>query len=203
MLLCLIIIKPVVEAKTTLDYRKIQLQIASNASTTYAVAVLDRREVITKQNQKPTFVGYIRSAVGIAYPIGTKSGNTFSDDIAYTISQALQKSGAKVTEVPTNFSMDSQQVIEKLKSSNADKLILVILDEWRSDTRPWHTKVATEMLWDLKLQIFDINGTIVGENKNNGRDGGIDPSGTGSAKKIQVVIDKYYKEKMESLFSIN
>jgi hypothetical protein len=196
-----VVVQLPLEAKNVIEYRNIELQIESNSNITYAVAVLDKREVVTNQSQKPEFVGYIRSLTMIAYPIRTKSGNTFADDVTYTISNAIQKSGAKVTQVSTIFSMDAAEVIDKLKATNADILVLVIIDEWRNDTRPWHMKVATEMIWNLRLQILDITGTLKAENKVEGRDGGIDPFNAGGLKKIQPITNKYYKEKMEMLFS--
>jgi hypothetical protein len=195
-----VVVQLPVDAQLKIEYRNIKLQIESNSNITYAVAVLDKREVVTKQSQKPGFVGYTWSVVMIAHPIKTKSGNTFADDVTYTIGNAIQKSGAKVTQVSTIFSMDAAEVIDKLKATNADKLILVILDEWRSDTRPWHMKLATEMIWNLRLQILDGIGTLKAENKVEGRESGLDPFNGGGAKKIQPVTDRYYKEKMEKLF---
>jgi hypothetical protein len=55
--------------------------------------------------------------------------------------------------------MEATEVTGKLKATNADKLILLIIDEWRNDTRPWHMKVATEMIWNFRLQVFDGSGT--------------------------------------------
>jgi hypothetical protein len=201
LLLCLALIQGPAEAQRAIEYSNIELQIKSNSNINYAVAVLDKREVVTDKSQEPQFVGYIRSATGIAYPIRTGSGNTFADDVTLTISNAIQKSGAKVTQVSTSFSMDATEVTDKLKATNADKLILVILDEWRSDTRPWHMKVATEMIWNFRLQVFDVSGVLKAENKVEGRDGGVDPSGTSNTKKIKLTTDRYYKEKMELLFS--
>jgi hypothetical protein len=120
----------------------------------------------------------------------------------FTISNALQVSGAKVTQVATSFSMNATEVIDKLKATNADKLILVIIDEWRSDTKPisW-SQIGTEMIWNLKLQLLDGSGTLKAENKVEGQEGGLNPCKSSNTKNIKPVTDKYYKEKMELLFS--
>ena len=191
-----------VEAKRTLNYRIIEPQIQANSDLTYAVAVLDKREVVTSQAQEPGFVGYIRTATMIAYPIWTESGNTFSDDVSYTISNSIEKSGAKVSQVSAIYTMDSTEVIDQLKTKNADVLVFVTLNQWRNDTKPLNfAKVATEMLWDLKLQVFDTAGELISENSIRGKKPGINPAGATSTKKIQKIIDIYYKEKMEELFS--
>jgi hypothetical protein len=189
-----------VQAKRTIEYRDIQLQIQSNSNLSYAVAVLDKREVVVKQNQDPDFVGYIRSATGIAYPIVTYSENPFADDVALTIANGIQKSGAKVTTITTSFNMSAEEVIAKLKATGAGKLILVTIDEWRSDTRSRFADVATVMIWNFSLQILDVNGNQQADNKVEGRTDGVDPSMVSSAKKIKPIIDRYYKEKMEMLF---
>lgn len=189
------------ESQRAIEYSNIEFQIKSNSNINYAVAVLDKRGVVTDKSQDPQFVGYIRSGTGIAYPIRTGSGKPFADDVMLTISNAIQKSGAKVMKVSTTFSMDATEVTGKLKETNADKLILLIIDEWRNDTRPWHMRVATEMIWNFRLQVFDGSGTLKAENKVEGKDGGVDPSGTSNVKKIKLITDRYYKEKMEILFS--
>jgi hypothetical protein len=201
LLLSLAVFQLPAKAQRAIEYSNIELQIKSNSNITYAVAVLDKREVVTDKSQEPQFVGYIRSATGIAYPIRTGSGNTFADDVTLTVSNAIQKSGAKVTQVSTIYSMDATGVTDKLKAANADKLILVIIDEWRNDTRPWHMKVATEMIWNFRLEVFDGLGALKAENKVEGRDGGVDPSMASNLKKIKLITDRYYKEKMEMLFS--
>jgi hypothetical protein len=200
LLLSLAVIQGPAEAQRVIGYRNIELQIKSNSNIKYAVSVLDKREVVTDKSQEPQFVGYIRSGAGIAYPIRTESGNSFAEDVAFTINNAIQKSGAKVTEASTIFSMDPTEVKDKLIATNSDKLILIIIDEWRSDTRPWHLKIATEMIWNFRLQVFDGSGALVAENKVEGRDGGVDP-GSSNTKKIKLITDRYYKEKMELLFS--
>ena len=124
------------EAKRTQEYRFIEIQIATNSDLTYSIAVLDKREVVTDGSQGPEFVGYVRSTVAIAWPIKTESGNSFTDDVTLTIKNAIEKSGAKVTQVSTDYSMDSLDVIEKLKSTNADILLLITINKWRSEPNP-------------------------------------------------------------------
>lgn len=41
----------------------------------------DHREAVIDGSRKPDFVGYMRSNVGIAYPIGTESKNSLMLDL--------------------------------------------------------------------------------------------------------------------------
>jgi hypothetical protein len=77
------------ESQRAIEYSNIEFQIKSSSNINYAVAVLDKRGVVTDKSQEPNFVGYIRSATGIAYPIRTGSGNPFADDVTLTISNAI------------------------------------------------------------------------------------------------------------------
>jgi len=189
-----------VEAKRTQEYRYIEFQISASSDITYAIAVLDNREVVTSESQKPDFVGYVRSTTAIAWPIRTESGNSFTEDVTLTIKNAIEKSGGLVTHISTDFSMNQKDIIEKLKSASADKLLLVIINKWRSDTKSYYSKIATDMIWDISLQIFDANGEIQEENNVNGINKELNPSKTTNKKLRQDIINIYYKEKMEELF---
>lgn len=201
LVILLIFIHFSVEAKRTQEYRFIEFQISVDSNLTYSIAVLDKREVVTDGSQGPDFVGYVRSTVAIAWPLKTESGNSFTDDITLTIKNAIEKSGAKVTQVSTDYSMDSLEVLEKLKATNADILLLITINKWRSDTKSYFNKIATDMIWDITLQVYDEEGEKKAENNVSGKDGALDPSKKTNKETRQKIIDVYYKEKMEELFS--
>jgi len=190
-----------VEAKRTQDYRYIEFEINTNGNETYAVAVLDKREVVTDGSQAPDFVGYVRSTVGIAWPLSTESTSPFAEDVTFAIKNAMEKSGAEVISQSTEYTMGSEEVVEKLKATNADKLVLVTINKWRNDTKSYFNKIATDMIWDLTLQIYDANGEMVAENNVSGLDGALNPSKKTNQALRQELIDTYFKEKMEELFS--
>jgi len=190
-----------IEAKRVQEYHNIEFQIDVNSNTSYAIAVLDKREVVTSGSQGTDFVGYIRSTTAIAWPIRTESNNSFTDDVSFTVKNAIEKAGAKVTLISTDYTMNSKEIVDKLKTTNADKLILIIIDKWRSDTKSYFSKIATDMIWDLTIQVFDDKGLISTENNVSGRDDAIDPSKRTNKEARQKIINMYYKEKMENLFS--
>ncbi len=77
-------------ARRTITYHDIQLDIQINKELTYAIAVVDKRDVVIKQSQGADFVGYIRSATAIAYPIFTESEKPFVDDVNVTIMNGIE-----------------------------------------------------------------------------------------------------------------
>ncbi len=189
------------EAKRTQEYRFIEFQIETNSDLSYAVAVLDKREAVTDGSQGPDFVGYVRSTVAIAWPLRTESTNSFADDVSVSLKNSIEKSGAKVKLISTTCTMDQKEVIEKLKATNADKLLLITINEWCCDTKSYFAKIATDVIWDITLQVYDSNGEIKAENNTNGKDGAVNPSKKTNQKLRQQVVDVYFKEKMEKLFS--
>ena len=57
------------------------------------------------------------------------------------------------------------------------------------------------MIWDITLQVYDVEGEKKAENSVSGKDGAIDPSKKTNKETRQKIVDVYYKEKMEELFS--
>ncbi|MBN1597443.1 MAG: hypothetical protein JW894_04070 [Bacteroidales bacterium] len=189
------------EAKYTQEYRNDEITINVNSDKTYAIAVMDQREVVLDHSQGIDFVGYLRSATWIAYPIGTASKNPFSQDVTYTIAGAIERSGANITRIQTDIDQTQEEVLKKLQESDADVLLLVTVNKWRSDTKSVGAKMTTEMTWDLTLNIYDKNGNSSTENNVEGIEGDLKPALSSTRSKRQAVIDKYYKEKLEELFS--
>ncbi len=184
-----------------LNYQSIDTEIEADPSASYAVGVLDKREVVLKGNRDAKFVGYMRSGAGAAFPIGTVSDNNFADDISVSLVRSIGKKGASAESVITDYKMSSDKVLSLLQATNSNKLLMITLIKWRSDTKPlgaW--KVATEMTYDLLLQVFDTGGKLLAENKVEGVEPGLNPSGAGTIKKIQELVNQQYKEKIKTLF---
>lgn len=184
-----------------LNYQSIDTEIQADPLASYAVGVLDKREVVVKGNRDAKFVGYMRNGAGAAFPIGTVSDNNFTVDISESLVRSIKKTGATAESVITDHKMSNTQVVSMLKEKKSDILLLITVNKWRSDTKPlgaW--KIATEMTYDVVLQVYDTNGGILAENKVEGVEPGLNPSGAGTIKKIQELVDQQYKEKIKKLF---
>lgn len=190
-------------AKREISYIELTPTIKANSSLNIRVATLDQREVVLKGNQDARFVGYIRSSVAIAYPISNVSDENFSEVMSTTIENALKENGCSTSIMKTDYSSSKEDVLTDLKSQEADLYILVTMTKWRSDTKAMNAmKLATELTYDLTVEIYDKTGVLIASNNLNKVEPGLSPSGAASTKKIkEKVIDIKYPEVMTSLFA--
>lgn len=190
-------------AKKEISYIELTPTIKANSNLNIRIATLDQREVVLKGNQDARFVGYIRSSVAIAYPIKNESDKNFSEVMSTTIENALKQNGCSTSIMKTNHSSSKEDVINELKSQEADIYILVTMTKWRSDTKAMNAmKMATELSYDLTVEIYSENGELIASNNLNKLESGLAPSGATSTKKIKSkVIDIKYPEIMTNLFA--
>ena len=73
-----------------LSYHTIKTEIPVHPGLTYAVASHDQREAVVDGSRDELFVGYKRSSLNIAYPVGTKSRKRFSDDFSEKYKRSLK-----------------------------------------------------------------------------------------------------------------
>ncbi|MFH0864789.1 MAG: hypothetical protein V1904_01250 [Bacteroidota bacterium] len=115
------------------QYHNIDMDFTVSGKSNIAIAVHDQRTEMLTTGKSPSFVGYMRSGIGIPYPIHTESGNALADDIAGDLAKAFTKRGFTVTVVQTAPSETHEQVVGKLKAANAGKSIILHLDTWHTD----------------------------------------------------------------------
>lgn len=192
-----------VSAKKELTYIEFVPAIKSASSLNICVATLDQREVVLKGNQDARFVGYIRSAVMIAYPIKNSSDENFSEVISTTIANAFKQNGCNTSVMKTDHSNSKENVLSELKTQEADIFILITMNKWRTDTKTMSfSKIATDLIYDLTIDIYNKSGELIASNTLNEEELQLAPSGSGSMKKIQkTVINSKYPEVMTKLFA--
>lgn len=160
-----------------------------------AIAVHDQRPEIIKAEKDATFTGYMRSGVGIPYPIHTVSGLPLSDDMSGSIAGSFTKSGFSVVPVKTLFTESHEQVIAKLNASGAEKSVILHLETWQSDCyqRVW-------INFKIVLQVYDGSGKFLGQKMAEGTQelGGSMWNPTKVARKA---IPPFFKQKMEEVFN--
>jgi len=183
-----------------LSYTATKTEIPSNVTFTYAVATHDQREEVTDKSQPENYVGYMRSTVGIAYPIHTESKRTFSDDFSIFIRNSLNLTSDRCHIVSTHYNESFDQVLDQLVLSKCTRLMLFTIDKWRTDSKPiGFTDYGTDFLWDIRLDIFDNMGEFLATNHIEGIDEGLDLAPAGSIKRIQVIVNDKLKEKIDQL----
>ena len=191
-------------AEKNLTYITLTPTIKSASSLNVCIATFDQREVVLLGNQSARFVGYIRSAVGIAYPIHNSSELNFTEVMSTTIADALKQNGCTTSVMSTSHTSSKEDVVSELKSQEADIYILVTMTKWRTDTKPMSfSKVATDLIYDLKVEIFNKSGELIANALLNKEESNLSPAGSSSLKKIQAkVVNLKYPEVMTNLFAI-
>jgi hypothetical protein len=172
------------------QYNNLDLELSLVKIERLSIAVWDQREQIIDGTRKPDFVGYMRSAVGIAYPIGTLSSKPFADDIALDISTSYKNDGIQTIMVPTSFSESENTVLDNLKNSNSNKLILVKLNKLHTDGYTGH-----DLFYDLQTKVFNSNGELLEQVSFEGT------KPLGKATKYKTYHPVGLKELLEEVFN--
>ena len=177
------------------NYRDVVADISAPGSGAVGVAVHDQRDYV-KSGEKPAdFVGLQRGGFGNPFSVTTMSGRPLADDMTSVIAESLAKKGFKAIPVGVAPADAQGAVLEKLKATQADRMILLTLNEWKSDT---YQNVA--LIYDVSLSVYDKKGKVLTEKKVNGRDnlGGSAWNPPAIARKE---IPRALKEKLEQLLN--
>ncbi|MGH8534208.1 MAG: hypothetical protein ACREV1_16210 [Gammaproteobacteria bacterium] len=114
--------------------------------------------------------------------------------MAKVLTVALGRSGAMVTPVKLSPSLSKAEAIGALQSTNAEKSLLLLLYEWKSDTYN-----GTEIIYELEMEAIDKQGKVLARKRAQGIDqlGGAfwDPQGH-----AQEAVPAAFQRKVEDLF---
>lgn len=178
----------------TVQYDRINANVPE-FSEKISIATWDQREQIINGSQKPNLVGYMRSAVGIAWPVSTKSNKPLADDISSSISSSLEKKGSTTSIITTQPAESENAIIDKLKKANSNKLILVKCAKFQTDGYG-----SQSLDFDLQVNIFSSNGDILKhKNFTGNRDlGGSVAWGPGKFKEYMPAA---FKKLLEEIFN--
>jgi hypothetical protein len=160
-----------------------------------SIATWDQREQILNGARKTDFVGYMRSSAGIAYPMGTSSEKPFADVVSSSVAASFTKKGNKTSVVATSYSDKENLILEKLRKTKADKLLLIKCYKFYTDGYG-----ATALLFDLQLNIFSPGGDLLKQKTFSGKRelGGSKAWGAG---KFKEYIPEGYKKLLEEIFN--
>ena len=141
----------------------LNLELPQITVKSISLAVWDQREQVLAGKRKPDFVGYMRSGGGIAYPMGTLNEKPIADEIALNISSSFQKNGIGTIVVPTSFKDDEAKVLNNLKKSGNDKLILVKFSKLHYDGY-----YEYRLLYDLQVVVYRSTGILIDQKSFKG-----------------------------------
>ncbi len=137
-------------------YEKMKVEINYSGTKSIALAVYDQREMVVKGNRKPDFVGYQISGIGVAWPIGTKSGKNFTDVIQEVISQSFKNKGYTVLLIPTSYKDNYDDIKTRMIQSSSDRLMIIKLKKLQIVM-----VVATIIDIDVDVEVLDKSGNML------------------------------------------
>ena len=139
-------------------YNDVEADLNYEGSESIAIAVYDQREMVLDGSRKPDFVGYMRSTAGIAYPMGTKSGENLTDDMSMSIAKSFKNKGYE-TEVIETLPIDEKEAIKtKLQNTNADKVLMLTLNKYHTDCYG-----VTRLMYDVNAKVMDADGDVLAD----------------------------------------
>jgi hypothetical protein len=126
---------------------------------------MDSRPDVVSGERKETFIGLTRSLYGIPYPAHTASKKPFAAELANLAAKGLKSGGTPPQVVTVSPYYGRQRAIEALKSTSADRLVLIEIRDWWSDTL-----IHTDLNYDLSLTVLNSGGEELGTTTLVGHD---------------------------------
>jgi hypothetical protein len=139
-------------------YHEVVISAQIKSNNPIAIAVHDQRHYVVNASKSATFIGSMRSGVGIPYDITTKSDKPVADDFLGIIKEAMEKSGNKLLIVPTRSGLSKEEVISELKKTQAPRSIYIDIREWKTDTY-----MKADLYCLVNLYVMDQNGDTIAE----------------------------------------
>jgi hypothetical protein len=177
------------------SYHDTVASIQASGSKTVSIATHDQREYILSGNKNPDFIGLQRGGFGNPFNVTTESEKPLAEDMTRTIAVSLSGKGFNAVPIMVSPSENQVAVLNKLKVSAGDILILLTLNEWKSDTA---TNVA--LIYDITLKVYDKAGNPIAERSLKGRDN-LKGSAWNPPAYARENIPKAFKQKIEELFN--
>jgi hypothetical protein len=130
-----------------------------------ALAVLDARPDVVNGERKETFIGLSRSLYGIPYPAHTPSKKPFAQELSNLVNRGLKLGKTPAEAVVVSPFGGRQAAVDALRKSGAERLLLVEIRDWWSDTL-----IHTDLHYDLVLTVFNAEGQELGSTTVMGHD---------------------------------
>ncbi len=176
-------------------YNDVEADLNYEGNETIAIAVYDQREMVLDGSRKPDFVGYMRSTAGIAYPMGTKSGENLTDDMSMSIAKSFKNKGYN-TEVIETLPVDEKGALKtKLQDTGADKLLMLTLKKYHTDCYG-----VTRLMYDVKAEIMNSKGDIVTE-KNFSDEYNVGGNAFWGPGDFKTYIPEHFKQFLDTMLN--
>ena len=145
------------------DYLNTSPTISFSSERSIALAVHDQRPQVLSKKSLPQHVGVLRGGFGNPFKASTASGMPLSDEMLQSISSSLRNKGFSITQVKLTPWEKQEEALEKLKNTGAERIILITLKEWRSNTYQY-----TALYYDAELKVYDNKKEFLAKSRVSG-----------------------------------
>lgn len=129
------------------------------------VATRDQRPAVTAGERAANYVGVLRSIAGVPWPVRTATKRSLAEEMAAALVSSLQRRGFWAAAITIADSAGATDVRAGRERADADRLVILVLREWASDT--W---LRTDLSFDVSLSVIDPTGRILAETRVSGRE---------------------------------
>ena len=177
------------------DYGTAQVSLQLEGGGRVAVATHDLRGYVVSGDKSEDFVGLQRGGYGNPFDVGTASGRSLATEMTAAICASLSSHGFQAQPVPTSPGEEPGAVLARLRQTGADRLLLLSLLNWKSDTYK-----STALAYEVTLSVHDPQGAKLGDCRLEGSDdlGGSFWNPMGHARQA---VPKAYAAKLAELLS--
>jgi hypothetical protein len=187
------------ELGQTVDLAGVLLTLAASGAGSIAVAALDKREWIRKGAKPPFCIGTQREGFGIPIDVMVKGNIPLAQVVTDLVSNGLKAKGFGAQAVAVDPKADDMVARAALRKSGAEKLILIEIEKWNTDTA-----VNVAMHYLITAKVFDTAGKLLAETSVTGADGGKDTIRgfvTDMGVTTKKVLPKAFRDQLERLLN--
>ncbi len=149
----------------THQYGEVVADLRMTGSEHVVVGVVDNRPYIVSGNKEPSFVGLMRSGVGIPYDVHTASKKAFAQEVGETACRSLIRSGFRCAPEVFSPSNGDAALAQAMSRQSASKGLLFVVSEWKVDTY-----VGTALWYDMQVAVRDRDSQTLASSSVRGKD---------------------------------
>ncbi len=176
-------------------YDQVQFNLPFVGTGSVAVLVVDRREAVVSGERTPDFVGLLRPDAQTTKAVSTASGKSFAADVSAVVSRALTRSHYQVRTLQAAPGLTAKQAFEELSRTRAQHLVLLVVDQWQSNTFK-----NTQLDYQLQLSVFNPGGALQGRSSLAGSDQ-LKASQDAPTDEVEHALQRALEQKLTRLFA--
>jgi hypothetical protein len=148
----------------TYRYDGIRPELKYQGTRKVAVAVFDQRDAVLSGDRGPEYVGVYRGGFGNPWTCNTASGKPLAQEMGEDLTAALSAKGFGAKQVVLEHSLKPQAAFEKISALGADRILMLTLMQWTSDSY-----MGTHINHDISLRVMNPAGKTLAQADKNGK----------------------------------